>query len=215
MSEAESVLQHHFRDLEQQREASELGMWIFLMTEVLLFGVLFASYTVYRVSYPGVFAEASRELSAPIGAINTAVLIASSLGMALAVYGAQTNGRKYLLAGLTLAIILGTTFMVIKGFEYHDHYKHAQVPGLNFYYPKPQAHEAEIFFFLYFAMTGVHAIHLTVGIILVAFVLVRAYRRRFSSTYYTPVEVTGLYWHFVDIVWIFLFPMLYLINIHP
>ncbi len=189
-------------------------MWIFLMTELLLFGVLFTAYAVYRSSYPEAFAAASRELSAPIGTINTAILIVSSFGVALAVYGAQVNGRKRLLGGLLLAIVLGTAFLVIKGFEYHEHWTHQQVPGLNFAWHQPHPEQAQIFFFLYFVMTGVHAIHLTVGIAIVSGLLLQAYRRRYSPDYYTPVEVGGLYWHFVDVIWIFLYPLLYLIDIH-
>jgi cytochrome c oxidase subunit 3 len=214
LSEAATALKHHFRDLDQQRAASELGMWIFLMTELLLFGGLFTAYAIYRMSYPQAFAEASRELSAPIGTINTAVLIVSSFGVALAVYGAQVNGRKRLLGGLLLAIVLGTAFLVIKGFEYHEHWVHQQVPGLNFAWHQPHGEQAEIFFFLYFMMTGVHAIHLTVGIVIVSLILLQAYRRKYSPAYHTPVEVGGLYWHFVDVIWIFLYPLLYLIDIH-
>jgi cytochrome c oxidase subunit 3 len=214
LSEAAAALESQFRDLEQQRETASLGMWIFLMTELLLFGALFTAYTVYRFSYPQTFAAASRDLEAGLGATNTAVLIGSSLGMALAVYGAQTNGRKRLLFGLALAIVLGTVFMVIKGVEYYHHYLHAEFPGLAFDYARPHAREMQVFFFLYFAMTGVHAIHLTVGIVLVCVVLFKAWRRAYTPDYHTPVELSGLYWHFVDIVWIFLFPLLYLIDIH-
>lgn len=214
MSQAEGVLEHHFRDLEQQRAASELGMWIFLITELLLFGALFTAYTVYRVSYPQTFALASRELSAPVGTINTAVLIVSSFGIALAVYGAQMNGRKRLLGGLSLAIVLGLAFLAIKGYEYHDHWVHQQAPGLNFAWHGPHPEQAQIFFFLYFMMTGVHAIHLTVGIVIVALILLQAYRRKYSVEYHNPVEIGGLYWHFVDVIWIFLYPLLYLIDIH-
>lgn len=211
MSEAQSVLKTHFRDLDQQREAAELGMWIFLMTELLLFGGLFTAYVVYRTSYAQTFVVTSHELSTPIGTINTAVLLISSFGIALAVRGARVNGRKRLIGGLTLALLLGTVFMVLKGYEYYDHYLHHQVPGLNFVWTRPHPEQAQVFFFLYFAMTGVHAIHLTVGIVIVAVLLVQAWRRRYSSEYYTPVEVGGLYWHFVDVIWIFLYPMLYLI----
>jgi cytochrome c oxidase subunit III len=214
LSEAVTALASQFRDLEQQREVASLGMWIFLMTELLLFGALFTAYTVYRFSYPQSFAAASRDLEAGLGALNTAVLICSSLGMALAVYGAQTNRRKRLLVGLALAIVLGTVFMLIKGVEYYHHYQHAEFPGLAFDYARPHAREWQVFFFLYFAMTGVHAIHLTVGIVLVCVVFGKAYRRAYSPAYYTPVELSGLYWHFVDIVWLFLFPLLYLIDLH-
>jgi cytochrome c oxidase subunit 3 len=208
---SESVLEIHFRDLQQQREAAELGMWIFLMTELLLFGGLFTAYTIYRISYPAAFIEASHELSAPIGTINTAILLISSFGIALAVHGSQVNGRKRLLGGLSLALVLGIAFLALKGYEYRDHYLHHQVPGVNFEWTKAHPAQAEIFFCLYFLMTGVHAVHLTIGIGIVAVLLFQAWRRKYSPAYHTPVEVGGLYWHFVDVVWIFLYPMLYLI----
>lgn len=210
----EQLPEMQFRDLAQQRETAELGMWIFLVTELLLFGGLFISYTVYRHHYPAAFAEASRHLDTVIGTVNTAVLIISSLGMALAVYGAQTAKRKRLLIGLIVAIVFGTAFMVLKGIEYYHHYLNQEFPGLAFDYAVPDAPAKQIFFFLYFAMTGLHAIHLTIGIVMVSVVLFWAYRRAYSPEYYTPVENAGLYWHFVDIVWIFLFPLLYLIDIH-
>ena len=210
----EQLPELQFHDLDQQREAAEMGMWIFLITELLLFGGLFISYTVYRYRYPAVFAEASGHLDTVIGTVNTAVLIVSSLGMALAVYGAQTAKRKRLLIGLAVAIVFGSLFMAIKGLEYYHHYQNHEFPGLAFDYTVPNAHAMQIFFFLYFAMTGLHAIHLTIGIVMVCIILFQAYRRAYSPEYYTPVENAGLYWHFVDIVWIFLFPLLYLIDIH-
>jgi len=212
LSEARSYLELHFRDLEQQRETAELGMWVFLMTELLLFGGLFTAYTVYRSSYPQTFALASHELSAPIGTINTAVLLVSSFGVALSVHGARVNGRKRLLAGLAVALLLGIVFLVLKGYEYHDHYVHHQVPGLDFVWTRPQPEQAQVFFFLYFLMTGVHAVHLIIGIAIVTVLWFQSYRRRYSPEYYTPVEVGGLYWHFVDVIWIFLYPLLYLIR---
>ncbi len=211
MSEAQSALGVQFRDLDQQREAAEFGMWIFLMTELLLFGGLFTAYTVYRFSYPQTFAAGSHELSTPLGTINTAVLLVSSFGVALAVYGAQINGRKRMLGGLSLALLLGTLFLVLKGYEYYDHYKHHQVPGLDFVWTKPRPDQAQVFFFLYFAMTGVHAIHMIIGLGIVTVLLFQSWRRKYSPLYYTPVEVGGLYWHFVDVIWIFLYPLLYLI----
>lgn len=211
MSEAQSVLGTHFRDLDQQREAAELGMWIFLMTELLLFGGLFTAYAVYRSSYPEAFAAGSHELSTPIGTINTAVLLVSSFGVALAVYGARINGRKRLLIGLSLALVLGIVFLVLKGYEYHDHYLHHQVPGLDFVWTRPRPEQAQVFFFLYFAMTGVHAIHMIVGLAIVTVLLFKSLNGKYSPEYYTPVEVGGLYWHFVDVIWIFLYPLLYLI----
>ena len=211
---AEKTPNVQFRDLAQQQETAELGMWVFLATELLLFGGLFTSYTAFRYYFPQVFAEASHGLNAIIGTINTAILIVSSLCVALAVYAVKNNQRKKLLFTLSAAIVLGTAFMVLKGYEYYNHYLHHEFPGLSFDYSVANAHTKQIYFFLYFAMTGLHAIHLTVGIFLVAFVLFRAYRREFSPSYYSPVENVGLYWHFVDIVWIFLYPLLYLIDIH-
>lgn len=210
----EQLPEIQFRDLEQQRETAELGMWIFLVTELLLFGALFVSYAVYRFNYPEAFAEASRHLDTVIGTVNTAILIISSLGMALAVYGAQTAKRKRLLIGLAVAIVFGTVFMVLKGVEYYHHYLNSEFPGLAFNYAVENAREKQVFFFLYFAMTGLHAIHLSIGIVMVCVLLIFAYRQAYSPLYYTPVENVGLYWHFVDIVWIFLFPLLYLIDIH-
>ncbi len=178
------------------------------------FGALFTAYAAFRYYYPAVFAEASHGLNAIIGTVNTAILIVSSLGMAIAGYAARNGQRKKLLVSLLSAIILGTMFMVIKGFEYYDHYQHREFPGLAFNYAVPHAHEKQVFFFMYFAMTGLHTIHLTIGIILVSVIFVMAYRRKFSPSYYSPVENAGLYWHFVDVIWIFLYPLFYLIDIH-
>ena len=203
-----------FRDLSQQRETAEFGMWVFLMTELLLFGGLFVSYAAFRYYFPQVFAEASHGLNAVIGTVNTAILIVSSMCIALAVYAVKNNQRKKLLFFLAAAIVLGSAFMILKGVEYYNHYQHHEFPGLSFDYSVPHAHERQVFFFMYFAMTGLHAIHLTVGIVLVSVIFVMAYRRRFSPAYYTPVENAGLYWHFVDVIWIFLYPLFYLIDIH-
>jgi cytochrome c oxidase subunit III len=213
VAETYSVLGDHFRDLDQQRETSSLGMWVFLMTEVLLFGALFTAYAAIRYYHPAAFAEASRHLSAGIGTLNTAILIASSLAMAMAVHGAKTENRAKLRGGLALTILLGLVFLSFKGYEYYSHYQDSKAPGVRFDYPGPHAKGAELFFFLYFAMTGLHALHMTIGIGAVGFMLWRASRGAFSSLYNTPVELTGLYWHFVDIVWIFLFPLLYLIGL--
>ena len=210
----EKIPEMQFRDLAQQQETAELGMWVFLATELLLFGGLFTSYTAFRYYFPQVFAEASHSLNAVIGTINTAILIVSSFFVALAVYAVKNAQRGKLLFSLSAAIILGTAFMVLKGYEYYNHYQHHEFPGLSFDYTAANAHTKQIYFFLYFAMTGLHAIHLTVGIFLVAFILFRASRREFSPSYYSPVENIGLYWHFVDIIWIFLYPLLYLIDIH-
>jgi cytochrome c oxidase subunit 3 len=204
--------QHQFETIEQQQETSTLGMWAFLVTEVMFFGGLFAAYTVYRYLYPHAFAAASQELSYKIGAINTAVLICSSLTMALAVRAAQLSHRRSQVVFLLLTIVLGATFLGIKAVEYHDKFVNHHVPGANFQFKEPYARDAQIFFSLYFAMTGMHAVHMIIGIGMLATLTVLAGRGRFSSQYYTPVELGGLYWHFVDIVWIYLFPLLYLIR---
>ncbi len=208
-------LQHHFDNLEQQFEASALGMWLFLVTEILFFGGLFLAYMIYRLQYPRAFAEASQELDVVLGGINTAVLISSSLTMAMAVWAAQVGKRSAQLLFLGLTIALGLAFLGVKAVEYSHKFEHGLVPGAHFRFES--AHDpihAQLFFSLYFVMTGLHAVHMMVGIGLMTVLFVLAYKGRFTKAYHTPVEVSGLYWHFVDIVWIFLFPLLYLIDRH-
>ena len=214
MSKVEAFRQHHFDDVEQQHQASWLGMWVFLATEVMFFGGMFAGYFVYRHWYMQAFASASNHLDLRLGAINTAVLICSSFTMALAVYSAETSRRKPLIAFLVLTIILGLAFLGIKFYEYHTKFEEHLVPGSSFRFDASLARPAEIFFSFYFAMTGMHAVHMIIGIGLLTALIVQARRGRFSAFYHTPVELTGLYWHFVDIVWIFLFPLLYLLGRH-
>ena len=208
-------LQHHFDSMEQQAEASTLGMWVFLCTEILFFGGLFMAYLVYRHTSPEGFQEASHELNRFWGTTNTLVLICSSLTMALAVRAAQTSqSRKTQVAWLLSTMVFGVAFLGIKAVEYYDKFVHHHVPGPNFHweglYPKP----AEQFYSLYFAMTGLHALHMVIGLGIMTVIAVLAWKNTFDEEYYTPVEVAGLYWHFVDIVWIFLFPLLYLIGGH-
>jgi cytochrome c oxidase subunit III len=198
----------------QQHAADSLGMWAFLLTEIMFFGGLFLGYTVYRSAYPQAFAEASHHLDIWLGSINTAVLITSSLSMALAVHSAQTNERRGLIRFLLLTVLLGLVFLGIKGTEYLHKFEEHLIPGANFAYPGPHAHQVQLFFSFYFGMTGLHAFHMIVGIGLLAALAWQAGRGRFSSDYYAPVELIGLYWHFVDIVWIFLFPLLYLLGRH-
>jgi cytochrome c oxidase subunit 3 len=208
-------LQHHFDDMGQQAEASTLGMWVFLVTEIMFFGGLFMAYLVYRHASPMGFQEASHHLNLYWGAANTVILIVSSLTMALAVRAAQTSQpAKTQVFWLVWTMILGAAFLGIKAIEYTDKFTHHTVPGPFFQwdglYPKP----AEQFYSLYFAMTGLHALHMVIGLGIMAVITYMARRKTFDSEYYTPVEVAGLYWHFVDIVWIFLFPLLYLIGRH-
>jgi cytochrome c oxidase subunit 3 len=208
------ALAHQFDNLEQQVEAASLGMWVFLITEILFFGGLFLVYTVYRHLYPGAFIAASHELDVTLGTINTAVLITSSLTMALAVHAAQTGARRLLVLLLIVTIVLGAVFLGIKATEYAHKFAEHHVPGPDFQFERSHFREAQIFFSLYFVMTGLHALHMVVGIGIMLVMVWLAMRGRFSSEYYVPIELTGLYWHFVDIVWIFLFPLLYLIGRH-
>ena len=217
-------LQHHFYSMEQQLEASTLGMWVFLVTEIMFFGGLFMAYIVYRTMYPLAWVESSRELNVLMGGTNTAVLICSSLTMVLAVRCAQVGSRKGLVTSLIATILLGSVFLVVKFFEYKAKFAHGLVPG-PYWDPHAVAADgtlqritlpfgSEIFFALYFIMTGIHAAHMIVGIGLMTVILVMSAKGRFSAEYYNPVEISGLYWHFVDIVWIFLFPLLYLLGYH-
>jgi cytochrome c oxidase subunit 3 len=208
-------LQHHFDSLEQQHEAATLGMWLFLITEVLFFGGLFLAYMLYRVWYPEAWAEASLELDIRLGTINTAVLIGSSLTMAFAVRAAQTGMQKATVNWVLATMALGLTFLVIKYFEYAEKVEHSHIPGWlggAFHFDGPWARPAELYFSLYFVMTGLHATHMLIGFVILSVIAWMAYRGRFTKEWNTPVEVSGLYWHFVDIVWIFLFPLLYLVD---
>jgi cytochrome c oxidase subunit 3 len=208
-------LQHHFDDMDQQAEASTLGMWVFLVTEIMFFGGLFMAYIVYRSASPEGFAEASHHLNVYWGAANTVVLIVSSLTMALAVRAAQTSAPPKVQVGWLIAtIVLGAAFLGVKVIEYTDKFTHHLVPGPNFVWTGKHPAPSEQFYSLYFCMTGLHALHMIIGIGIMSVIAVMAWRRQFDELYFTPVEVSGLYWHFVDIVWIFLFPLLYLIGFH-
>ncbi len=203
---------HHFVDMEQQRETSTLGMWAFLVTEIMFFGGLFVSYALYRSMYPEAFGAASLRLNLVLGAINTGVLICSSLTMVLAVRSAQLGHVKALVRYLLATIVLGSTFLVIKAFEYTHKFHEHLIPGTSFRFGGPHEQHAEIFFSLYFMMTGLHALHMIIGIGVLLVLLYQSWKGRFSAEYYSPIDVAGLYWHFVDIVWIYLFPLLYLIS---
>lgn len=217
MATNHGLLAHHYDDLGQQHEAATLGMWLFLATEVLFFGALFTAFGVCKWLYPVPFAHAAAHLSDVVGGINTAVLLGSSLTMALAVHYARTSNRTALMTCLGLTMLLGTAFLVIKASEWYADYREHLVPGGYFESgPWREAHvdarQAELFFVFYFIMTGFHGLHMVIGLGVLTVLLVQAYRGRYSAEYYTPVEVSGLYWHFVDLVWIFLFPVLYLLR---
>lgn len=206
------ALHHHFADLDQQRASATLGMWVFLVTEILFFGGLFAAYLVYRTAYPAAFIAASQTMEFWAGTANTIILLTSSLTMVLAVHAAQVGERRMLVIMLLLTLLFGSAFLGIKAYEYHHHWVMNDVPGPNFQFEGPDPQHAELFFSLYFAMTGFHALHMVIGIGLVGTILYFGWKGRYTPQYHTPVENVGLYWHFVDIIWIFLFPLLYLIS---
>jgi len=206
--------QHHFVDMAAQREASSLGMWVFLVTEVLFFGGMFTAYVVYRASFRHDFEGASNLLDIRLGAFNTAVLIMSSLTMALAVWASAAGRRKLIIPFLLATILLGSVFLGVKFLEYKQKFEHHEVPGAHFVVPEGLAKPSELFFSLYFCMTGLHALHMIIGIGLLSWLILKARRGEFTPQYNTPVDLVGLYWHFVDIVWIFLFPLLYLLGRH-
>lgn len=211
------ALVHHFDSLAEQHEAASLGMWTFLVTEVLFFGGALMAYSIYRSWYPDAFASASHHLDITLGAFNTAVLIVSSLTMALAVHAAQLGEMAKLKRFLIFTMILGAAFLVVKGFEYREKYLEGHIPGLfRFdYHEEPQffAH-AQIFFSIYFVLTGLHALHMLVGLGIMIWMYTWVQKGVIDEEYNSPIEIAGLYWHFVDIVWIFLFPLLYLIGRH-
>jgi cytochrome c oxidase subunit III len=240
---ASTHLAHHFESLEQQKQAASLGMWVFIAQEIMFFGGLFLGYTVYRHLYPGAFAAGSHELSIAWGGFNTVVLILSSLTVALAVRAGHLGRNPDIIRWLIATMVLGTVFLGVKAIEYHGKWEHHLIPGAHFHYDAAHAAGAnsgkhvtdafagttvetdkhavtytagnvQIFFAFYFAMTGMHALHMVIGIGLMVWLMGRARRREFASDYNSPIELFGLYWHFVDIVWIFLFPLLYLIERH-
>lgn len=226
-------LAHHFDSIQQQRQASTLGMWLVIAQEIMFFGGLFAAYIVYRFKYHDAFAVASSHLSIFWGSLNTVFLISSSLTMALAVRSAQLGDNKKVLRWLVATMLFGMLFLGVKGIEYTQKYHHHLMPGSSFHYvpdfedhalqsmgitaetvPPNFAGNVQLFFSFYFVMTGVHAFHMLIGFGVMIWLMIKAKRRQFSRENYGPMEMTGLYWHFVDIVWIFLFPLLYLVWRH-
>ena len=209
------ALREQFDDSDQQRSASALGMWIFLITEIMFFGGMFLAYTIYRSTFPHVFALASSSLNVYIGAANTVVLLCSSFTMVLAVRASQLGQKRAIIAFLILTLILGGIFLGVKAYEWNEKFVEHHVPGSTFHFEgtTEQGH-AQLFFSLYFAMTGLHALHMVVGVGLLAFLIYKTRQGTYTAEYNTPVDMVGLYWHFVDVIWIFLFPLLYLIDRH-
>ena len=217
---AQHSLQHHFATMEQQRQSTTLGMWIFLVTEIMFFGGLFTAYLVYRTAHPDVWEMGSQHMEFWLGTINTVILLTSSFFVALSVHYAQRGMTKITALLLFLTVLCGIGFLGIKAVEYHNHYKEGTVPGPWWHYnqvenpdgtTRPAPHELQLFFYLYFVMTGLHALHVTIGIVLLALIGLWAWQGKYTAEYHNPVHISGLYWHFVDLVWIFLYPLLYLI----
>lgn len=211
-AQAAHHVEHHFSDAEHQRDSAKLGMWVFLLTEVLLFGGLFCAYVIYRSWYPEMFYNAHRALDVTMGTINTIVLITSSVTMALSIREMQFGRRKNTMMFLAATLMLAGAFLVIKYFEYSHKIHLGQLPGKFYTYQGIEGTNPHIFFSVYFMMTGLHGLHVIGGMSVIGLILYRTYKNHFSSEYYTPIEVTGLYWHLVDLIWIFLFPLLYLIS---
>ncbi len=209
-----SALAHHFESLEQQHETQQLGMWAFLAQEVMFFGGLFAAYLVYRHLYPGAFLEGSTHLDVGFGTFNTVVLIASSLTMALAVRSAQLGRSRDTAAFIVATMALALVFLGVKWIEYSHKFHDGLIPGVA-WHPEGAVHpKLNVFFALYFVMTGMHALHMVVGLGVMSVVVPRALRGRYTKESFAGVEILGLYWHFVDLIWIFLFPLLYLLSRH-
>lgn len=216
-------LEPHFENLEQQHEVSALGMWVFLATELMFFGTLFLGVAVYRYAYEDAFEKASEKLNWIIGGINTVVLLVSSLFMVLAVHYAKLGERKRLITFLVLTVLLGICFLCLKGLEYYTDYRDNLIPGWRFddqewvtkdHLAPDEVPHVKLFLLFYWIMTGLHAVHVTIGVAAVSVMALLAWKGVFDSAYYSPVDVTALYWHFVDTVWIFLLPMLYLLGTH-
>ena len=228
------ALKPYFDDLGQQRDASTFGMWVFLLTEIMFFGGMFCAYLIFRNLYHDAFVAASNTLDVVLGTINTAVLICSSLTMAMAVWSAHMGRRMMIVLFLIATVLLGLVFLSIKGVEYKEKWDSHHVPGLNFStdafthpeksqgqgelghpaLPPDVAQHTVIYFGLYFCLTGMHALHMIIGIGILCFLIRFAWEGHYTADHYTMIENFGLYWHFVDIIWIFLFPLLYLISRH-
>lgn len=214
MSERQALVGNSAPHHEQRRDTDVMGMWIFLGTEVLFFGVLFTGYAVYRALHPAAFAEASRHLNATLGAANTAILLTSSFFVALAIWAARRDKRRLLLTFLLLTMMLGLAFLGLKGFEYFQEFQEnlLPLPWLTFAYEGQYPQQGRLFFNLYLTMTGFHALHLLIGVLLLGLFSLLAWRGFFRKGHTLPLELLGLYWHFVDVVWVFFFPLLYLID---
>lgn len=203
---------HHFASADEEFEASKQGMWVFMVTEVLMFGGLFVAYAIFRGLYPEMFHEAHQYLAVNLGMLNTIILILSSISMAYAVSSTQRGQRDRAIVSMIVTVLFAFCFLVVKYFEWAHKFKDGLLPGAHFTNIEIHAKKADLFFSLYFLMTGLHGIHIIIGICLITWLIKRSARGDFHPGYYTPVELVGFYWHFVDLVWIYLFPLLYLVG---
>jgi len=207
----EAYVAHHFPNLRQQEHAARLGMWLFLATEILLFSGLFTGYSVYRFLYSEGFEQASRLLNTTLGTVNTLVLITSSLTVAMAHHFSHQGRGKTAAVLLFVTLLFAAAFLVIKGFEWTSDFHEGLLPGRFFTSTEVSATGGPMFFTLYFLMTGLHGIHVIVGMVVLCVLMIQCWIGKYDHGYATPVELGGMYWHLVDLVWIFLYPLLYLI----
>jgi cytochrome c oxidase subunit 3 len=210
-ADSPTYLAHHFADLEKQTHAARLGMWLFLATEVLLFTALFAAYGVYRYLYSDSFSEASRHLQTWIGLVNTLVLVTSSFTVALGLDRARRGDARGNFRFFAVSVLLGLLFLGFKAIEYTHHFHTGELPGRFYTATEVQGPGAVMFFALYFLITGLHGLHVVAGMTVLSVIGWKARRGTYSAVYHVPVELAGLYWHLVDIIWIFVFPLIYLI----
>jgi cytochrome c oxidase subunit III len=208
----DSRLQHHFATFEQQLDAGKIGMWLFLATEILLFGGLFVGFALQQAAHPLAFIEAHHHLDKSLGALNTVVLLFSSFTMVMAVHSAATNKQKALQINLVITLICAAIFLVVKYFEYSHKFHDGLLPGMYYSHKGDTVPNQFIFFSFYFMMTGLHGLHILGGMVAITWVLLKSRKGTFDSKYYAPVDLVGLYWHLVDLIWIYLFPLLYLIK---
>lgn len=208
----EAAVQQQFDDASQQKEAATLGMWAFIATEVLFFGVLFAAYVVCRWRFPLAFVEGSAHTDFAMGTAETAILLTSGCLAAIALRQIQLDRARQSAVLLMITSALGVAFLVLHGMEYHDEFEEGLIPGIRYTQTGPDARGVELFFSLYYVITGFHSLHVLIGVVLLLVIAVRSWRSAFSSAYYTPIEITGLYWSLVDIVWIFVYPAIYLVG---
>jgi cytochrome c oxidase subunit 3 len=205
-------LAHHFKDMQQQFDAAKLGVWLFLCTEILKFGGLFVGYIIFHGLYPEMFAEGAKHLDWRLGATNTVVLLFSSFTMAMGIHFAQKNERNKSWWCLLVTVICGAIFMCIKYIEYTHKFHDGLLPGHFFTNGEAEHANLALYFSFYFLMTGLHGTHVLIGMCLIVWTMIRTKRNEFDAEFYTPVEGVGLFWHLVDLIWIYLFPLLYLVG---